>query len=58
MDKTWCRRQPEPTDEANRGGVFRTEDYNTAVVRSTYAKVLILQAVVLAGLWILQQAFL
>ena len=30
----------------------------TAVVRSTYLKVLILQAVVLGGLWYLQQAFL
>jgi hypothetical protein len=32
--------------------------YNTAAVKSTYLKVLILQVVVLIGLWILQQAFL
>ena len=30
----------------------------TSVVRSTYVKVLILQAAVLGGLWYLQQAFL
>ena len=36
---------------------FRIDQYS-AVVRSTYLRVLILQAVVLAGLWMLQQAFL
>jgi len=36
---------------------FRIDQYS-ADVRSTYAKVLILQAIVLAGLWMLQQAFL
>jgi hypothetical protein len=36
---------------------FQIDQYS-ADVRATYAKVLILQAVVLAGLWMLQQAFL
>lgn len=32
--------------------------YEAGSVKATYVKVLIVQAVVLAGLWFLQQAFL
>jgi hypothetical protein len=33
-------------------------NYNTPVVQSTYLKVMAVEAAVLAGLWMLQQAFL
>jgi hypothetical protein len=49
---------PFQEEHGSRREVSGAPVYNTAVVRSTYVKVLVIQAVVLAGLWILQQAFL